>query len=203
MILLLTAFALSDCEKKSTEISSKFPIIEKTAKDSTQPDYIRESAKIFEEILKGEKKVSKTEWIQASYDLTKIRNDSTISTYVEFLKSLENKVPQNLPTLKEYEAMKESSDRSEKIDNTISRVITLIGESIKDISLYNDPAADAEIAGILKRLNEKHGDSETGKKIMEFLNLVHGQGMTARSWGIKPWETPRREPEYMPPSSKP
>jgi hypothetical protein len=66
----------------------------------------------------------------------------------------------------------------------------MLGESIKEISLYDDPTAEVEIEGVLKRFRQQHGTSETGRKILEFLNMVREQGLQARSRGIKPWESP-------------
>lgn len=203
LIIILSALALSDCEKKNAENPSKFPIIEKTAKDATQPDYIRESANIFEQILKEDKKVLKTDWIQASYDLLKIRNNSTIATYVEFLKSLERKLPDELPTIEKYNLSKELTSKSEFIEFNVARTILLMGESIKDISVYGDLVADNEIETILKRFKKKYGSSETGKKIMAYFIIVHEQGLEERATETKPWETPRRPPVYFSRSKKP
>lgn len=57
LIVILSALALSGCEKKSAVIPSKFLIAAKTVKDATHPEYIREGAVTFEGIL-SEKKVS-------------------------------------------------------------------------------------------------------------------------------------------------
>lgn len=185
-------------EEKHKAIRTELLLIQRTTNDKTQPDYIRESAVTFERILREESDISWDDWSTAHNDMMEQKNETTISTYVSFLKALEKKLPDKLPPIETYEAMKSETGKADIIEFNVARTILMIGSSIKDISLYGDPAADAEIEGILQRSKEKYGSTETGEKILEYLNMVHGQGLQARAEGIKPWETPRRPPIYIP-----
>jgi hypothetical protein len=190
------AIPLANCGQKKPTIEKKAPIIERTTRDDTKIEHIRRSAETFKKILDGENNVSHNDWIRAHLSMMRVRNEATISTFVEFLKSLEYKIPKDLPQLEEYEAIQERNDKLETIENNLVWTISMMAESIKEISLYDDPAADVEIEGILKRFKEKHGNSETGKKILDFFNIVHEQGLEERSSGTKPWESPEPGSSY-------
>ncbi len=43
-----------------------------------------------------------------------------------------------------------------------------MSDSIQNVFLFGDPAAHAEVEEVLKRLEEKHGASETGKGYWNF-----------------------------------
>lgn len=226
LIVIIAALTLSGCEKKHTEnrnelspidekhkeirnelrpieekhkaIRNELVLIQRTRNDTTQADYIRESAFVFEKILREENNISTRDWTTATGDMLEQKNETTISTYVSFLKALEKKLPDKLPAVETYQAMKDKAVKAEIVESNVAETISLIGESMKDISLYGDPAADAEIEGILQRFKERYGFSETGAKILEFLNMVHGQGLEDRKSEHKPWQTPRRPPIYIP-----
>jgi predicted house-cleaning noncanonical NTP pyrophosphatase (MazG superfamily) len=226
LIVILAALALSGCEEKHKEnqnelrpiakkhkeargelrpmeekhkaIRNELILIQRTTNDTKQPDYIRESAVIFEKILREENDISIRDWIKAIVDMKEQNNETTISTYVSFLKALEKKLPDKLPPVEAYQAMEDKEGKADIIEFNVARTILMIGSSIKDISLYGDPAADAEIEGILQRFKERYDSSEAGAKILEYFNMEHGQGIQARAEGIKPWESPRRPPVYIP-----
>jgi hypothetical protein len=226
LIVILAALALSGCEKKHTEnrnelspidekhkatrnelrpieekhkpIRNELLLIQRTTNDTTQPDYIRESAVIFEKILRDENDISKNDWILAQVDMLEQNNETTISTYVSFLKALEKKLPNMLPPVETYQAMKDKEVQADTIEFNVARTIYMIGASIKNIDLYGDPAADAEIEGILQRFKDRHGASATGAKILEYLSMEHGQGLEERKSEHKRWHTPRRPPIYIP-----
>ena len=198
LIVILAALALSDCEEKHKEIRNELRLIERTTKDPTQPDYIRESAVVFEKILRGENDIYIRDWITATVDMKEQKNETTISTYLSFLKALEKKLPDKLPPAKTYQAMEDQAGKVDIIEFNVARTVYLIGASIQDIDLYGDPAADAEIEGILQRFKERHGSTETGAKILEYFNMVHGQGLEDRKSEHKPWHTPRRPPIFIP-----
>ena len=185
-------------EEKHKAIRNELLLIQRTTNDPTQPDYIRESAVIFEKILREEDDISVRNWITATVDMKEQKNETTISTYVSFLKALEKKLPNKLPPVEAFQEMKDKAVKADIIESNVAEIISLIGASIKDISLYGDPSADAEIKEILQRFKERHGSTETGAKILEYLSMEHGQGLQARAEGIKPWETPRRPPIYIP-----
>ena len=48
LIVILAALALSGCEEKHKAIRNELLLIQRTTNDTTQADYIRESAVIFE-----------------------------------------------------------------------------------------------------------------------------------------------------------
>jgi hypothetical protein len=224
LIFILAALALSGCGKKHTEnrirpideknketrnelrpieekhkaIRNELLLIQRTTNDTTQQDYIRESAVVFEKILREENNISKSDWTTAHNDMKEQRNETTISTYVSFLKALEKKLPDKLPQVEIYEALDAKAGKAKIIDYNVAQTVIMMSNSIQDITLYNDPTADKEVEKILNQLKEKYGISETGNKILEFLNMVHGQCLEDRAEGIKPWETPRRPPVYIP-----
>lgn len=187
-----------DVEEKHKAIRNELILIQRTTNDKTQPDYIRESAVTFERILREESDISKRDWSTAHNDMKEQKNETTISTYVSFLKALEKKLPDKLPPVETYQAMENKAGKADIIEFNVARTILMIGRSIKDISLYGDPAADTEIDGILQRFKEKYGSSETGEKILEYLSMEHEQGLEERKSEHKPWHTPRRPPIYIP-----
>ena len=198
LIVILVALALSGCEGKHKAIRNELLLIQRTTNDTTQPEYIRESAVTFEKILGEENDISWDDWITAHNDMKEQKNETTISTYVSFLKALEKKLPDKLPPIETYQAMKSKTGKADIIEFNVATTILTIGSSIKDISLYGDPAADAEIEGILQRFKDRHGASATGAKILEYLSMEHGQGLDERKSEHKPWHTPRRPPIYIP-----
>ena len=203
LIVILVALALSGCEEKHKAIRNELLLIQRTTNDTTQPDYIRESAVTFEKILGEENDISWDDWSIAHNDMMEQKNETTISTYVSFLKALEKKLPDKLPPIETYQAMKSKTGKADIIEFNVARTTLMIGGSIKDISLYGDPAADAEIEGILQRFKDRYGSFETGAKIFEYLNMVHGQGLEDRKSEHKPWHTPRRPPVYIPKGEPP
>jgi len=192
LICILVACHFSACEKKNAVIQNELHIIERTVKDSSQPESIQKSAATFEKILKQENDVLKTDWIGAKWQIMEIRNKATISTHVAFLKALEKTFPNKLPLPEQYDSQMEYiSSKAQIIELNVAWTVVMMSECIKEIPLYNDPVADEEVSGVLRRLNEKHGASDTGKKVIEFLNMVHEQGFRNRASGIKPWESPK------------
>ena len=185
-------------EERHQAIRNELLLIQRTTNDTTQPDYIRESAVTFEKILGEENDISWDDWITAHNDMKEQKNETTISTYVSFLRALEKKLPDKLPPVETYQAMEDKAGKADIIEFNVATTILTIGSSIKDISLYGDPAADAEIEGILQRFKDRHGASATGAKILEYLSMEHGQGLDERKSEHKPWHTPRRPPIYIP-----
>ena len=198
LFILLVALGLSACEQKNAAIQDELRLIEKTSKDTSQTKYIRESAGTFADILSAKQEIPDAKWSRAHWAMSCDRNPTVIATYVAFLKALEKQLPNELPEVETYEAMKDKAGSAKFIEYNVGQTAIMMSNSIQDITLFGDPTADAEVEGILRRLREKHGASETGKKILDFLNMIHGQGLTARSWGIKPWESPRRPQVYTP-----
>lgn len=198
---LITMFAtlfFSACEKKNTVIKNELQITEKTAKDTTQTKYIRESAQTFTDILSEKPQLADTKSSRAHWAMVCDRNPTVIATYVFFLKALEKKLPDKLPSVEAYEAMAAKLGNAKIIEYNVAQTVSTMSSSIKNISLYGDPSADVEVEGVLRRLKEKHSASETGRMILERLSIEREQGITARSWGIKPWESPRRPQVYEP-----
>jgi hypothetical protein len=195
---MLAALFLTTCEQKNAAIRDELRVIEKTSKDTTQTKCIQESAGTFADILSGKQGISDDKRSRAHWAMACDRNPTVISTYVAFLKALEKQIPDKLPSVETYEAMEVKLGKERIIEYNVARTVSMMSSSIKNISLYGNAAADAEIDEILRQLNAKHGASETGKKILEFLNIVHEQGIGNRAKGIKPWESPRRPQVYTP-----
>lgn len=197
IIVILTALAFSACEQKNLAIQNELSVIEKTAKDATQTNYIRESARTFADILSEKQGITDSKLGRAHYEMARSRNETTIATYVAFLKALEKKIPDILPEVDAYEGMKDKAGKATIIEYNVAKTIIIMSNSIGNISLYSDPTADAELEEVLKRLNEKHGNSETGKKILKLFNMEHENGLQDREKGIKPWESPRKPDGYI------
>jgi hypothetical protein len=195
---LLVALILSSCNPKSAVIQDELRLIEKTAKDTSQTKYIRDSAAIFSEILTEKQEISRTKLSRAHWAMVCDPNPAVITTYVAFLKALEKQIPDKLPSVEIYEAMHDKVGRSEIVEYNVGQTAIMMSNSIQNISLYGNALADVEVEGVLKRLTEKLGTSETGKKILEFLNMVHGQGLEERKSEHKPWKSPRRPEVYEP-----
>ncbi len=187
---VLVALTLSACEQKAAPNIVKFPKIEATAKDVSQSENIRESAGVFLKILSGQQGITSKNLTIAHQRMVRSRNTTTILTYVEFLKELEKKLPSTLPPAETYLSFKDEAGQATIVEYNVAQTVIMMSNCIENISLYGDPSADSEIEGVLKRLKEKHGTSETGKRILEFLNMVRGQGLEDRARGIKPWESP-------------
>jgi hypothetical protein len=189
---LLITLLLSGCDQKNAVIRDELRLIEKTSKDANQFDFVRESAGRFADILSEKPGIRQRQVFRAHWQMNSCRNEATIAAYVAFLKALEKKVPEILPSVEVYESMNNKAGASDIIEYTLGQTAIMMSNSIRNITLYNDPAADAEVEGVLRSLREKHGTTETGKKILEFLNMVHGQALTDRSGSSKPWESPSR-----------
>lgn len=185
-------------EEKHQAIRNELLLIQRTANDKTQPDYIRESAVTFGRILREESDISKRDWSTAHNDMMEQKNEPTISTYVSFLKALEKKLPDKLPPVETYQAMEDKAGKADIIEHNVAQTVMMMSNSLQDITRYDDLTADKEVEGVLKRLSEKYGISETGTKILEILNMVHGHGLDERKSEHKPWHTPRRPPVYIP-----
>lgn len=192
LITLLITLSLSCCERQKTVVPPEIQVIQKTSKDANQFDFVRESAGRFSDILSEKPGIRQRQVFRAHWQMISCRNEATIAAYVAFLKTLEKKVPGTLPPLEAYLEMKKNAGASEVIEYTLGQTVIMMSNSIQNITLYNDPSADAEVEGVLRRLKEKHGASDTGKKILELLNTVHGYGIKEREMGIKPWESHRR-----------
>lgn len=82
------------------------------------------------------------------------------------------------------------------MEYNVGQTVIMMSNSIQNITLYNDPAGDAVVEGVLKRLKEKYAPSETLEKIMGFLNRVHGYGLKEREMDIKPWESSRKPSKF-------
>jgi len=192
LLAMLVTFLLSGCNPKTAAIKNELRLIEKTAKDTKQVDFIRESAEVFANVLSEEQGILRRKLFTAHWDMVCSRNATTIATYVAFLKAIEKKLPDQLPPVEVYEAMKNKAGSSEVVLYNLGQTVIMMSNSIQSITLYNDPAAAAEVEGVLKRLKQKYGTSETSEKIMELLNTVHGHGLQSRARGNKPWESPRK-----------
>jgi hypothetical protein len=198
LILMLVALGLSACNKKNTAIQNELKILEKTAKDTSQTKYIRESAGTFAEFLSEKQEISQTKLSRAHWAMACDPDPTVIVTYVAFLKALEKQIPEKLPSVEAHEVMKSKVGRSEIVEYTLAQTVFMMSSSIKNISHYGDPAADAEVDRVLKRIKEKHGTSKTGQIIMERLNMERQQGLNEQKRGIKPWQSPRRPEVYEP-----
>ncbi len=191
-IVILTALVLNACDSKIASIQSELKTIEMTAKDTTQTRYVRESAHTFSEILSEKKGVSDSKLRSAHWSMVFDRGATSIATYVAFLKAIEKQLPDQLPTAEQYQIMDAKIGKSEVIEYDVAGFVFMLASSIKNISHYGDAAADQEVEGVLKRLAEKYGASETGKIILKRLRIEREQGLEGRADGIKPWESPMR-----------
>lgn len=192
LFILLITFFLSGCDRENAVVPPELQIIQETSRDTNLFDFVRESAGRFSDLLFEKPGISRRQMFRAHWQMNSERNEATITTYVAFLKALEKKVPDNLPSVEIYVAMENKAGASEIIEYTLGQTVIMMSNSIQNITLYNDPSADAEVEGVLRRFSEKHGASDTGKKILELLNTVHGYGIKEREMGIKPWESHRR-----------
>jgi len=192
LFALLVTLVLSGCDRKTAAIRTELRLIEKTAKDASQFDFVREGAGYFSDILSEKPGILQDQVFRVHWQMISCRNATTINTYVAFLKALEKKIPDQLPSVEVYQTLEDKAGASTIIEYTLGQTAIMMSNSIQNITLYNDPAADAEVEGILRRLKDKHGASETGKKLLEFFNMVHGQSLTSRAGGNKPWESSRR-----------
>jgi hypothetical protein len=188
---LLVTLLLSGCDQKTAVIRTELRLIEKTAKDTTQREAVRKSAEIFADILSEKQEMPRTDWSFAHMGMMGSRNPTTITTYVAFLKALEKKLPDQLPSADTYQAMEDKAGRAKFIEYNVAKTVLMMSNSIRNITLYNDPSADAEVEGVLKRMTEKYGTLGAGQKILDLLNTVHDHGLNERSRGIKPWESPK------------
>ncbi len=200
LIGLLAALVFSGCDTKNAAIQNELKIIEKTTKDTSQTKHIRESAGIFSEILSEKQKISRTKLSRAHWAMVCDPNPTVIATYVAFLKAVEKQMSEKLPSVEEYEAMKSKLQRSEIVEYSVAQTVSMMSSSINNISLCGDPTADAEVEGVLKRIQKKHGASKTGKIILERINMEYQQGLNEQKRGIKPWEDSRR-PQVSEPGS--
>ena len=194
IFLISMALVISACEKENAAIKDELQCIEITSKNLNQPEEIRISARTFADILSQKDEIPRSDLSKAHWGFITNPNPTVILTYVSFLQALEKQIPANLPAVEVYQAMKGRAGKAEFVEYTLGQTVVMISKSIQNISLYGDPSADEEIEGVLRRIEEKHGNSETGKKIVEFLKMVRQQGLSGRSMGLKPWESPKKLP---------
>lgn len=88
-IVIAAILVLIGCEKKNPTVPSKFPTIEKTAKDPSQPEYIRISASTFSDILAEKQGISDSKLSDAHWEMVQSHNESTVACYIDSLKDLE------------------------------------------------------------------------------------------------------------------
>ena len=191
-IVMFVSLGLSACNPKTAAIQDELKIIEKTAKDTTQPQVVRESAEILRTVLSEKQGLEKLKMRMAQWELLYSRSETTIATYVAFLKALEKKLPDELPSVEIYEAMDAKAGKAKIVEYNVGQTVIMMSNSLQNITLYNDPTADKEVDKILKRLTEKYAASETGKKILELLSMVHSHGLEERKSEHKPWKSPRK-----------
>jgi hypothetical protein len=187
---------LYGCDQKTSAIRPELRLIDQTVKDTSQKEFVRESAEVFAKILSEKQGATRHELMKAHWDMVLSRNETTIATYVAFLKAIEKKLPDHLPPVETYEAMKNKAGSSKILEYNLGQNVIMMSNSIQNITLYNDPQADAEVEGVLKRLKEKYISSETLEKILGFLNMVHGQALESRAGKSKPWESSRIPSKY-------
>lgn len=108
--LLITLF-LSACNPKTAAIRNELRLIQKTAKDNSQPEFVRESAGVFANILSEKQGTPRSELMRSHWHMVAARNTTTIATYVAFLQAIEKKLPDKLPPVEIYESMKKKRDR--------------------------------------------------------------------------------------------
>ncbi len=192
LIGLLVTLSMSACNPRKAVIRDELRVIEKTSKDTTQTKFVQESAGIFARILFEKQGIQRTKLSRSHWAMACDRNATVIATYVAFLKALEKQLPDELPAVVTYESMISKAGKAKIVEYNVAQTEIMMGNSIKNISLFGDPSADAEVEGVLRRLREKHGASATGKKILDSLDMEHQQGLQDQAKGIKPWESPRR-----------
>ncbi len=163
-IVILTALVLNACDSKTASIQSELKTIEKTAQDPTQTQYVRESASIFSDILSEKKGVLNSKLGRAHWSMVCDRSATAIATYLAFLKALEKQLPDELPSVETYLDMRSKAGNSKIIEKNVGQTQIMMSNSIKNISLYGDSTADAEVEGVLKRLKEGAAPLRPGKK---------------------------------------
>jgi len=89
LFALLVTLLLSSCDRKTAAIRTELRLIEKTANDSNQLDFVHESAGVFSNILSEKPGIRRREMFRAHWQMTSCRNATTIGTYLAFLQALE------------------------------------------------------------------------------------------------------------------
>lgn len=128
LFALLATLVLSACNPKIAAIKNELRLIEKTAKDTKQVDFICESAEVFSNVLFEEQGIPRRKLFNAHWDMVCSRNPTTIATYVAFLKAIEKKLPDQLPPVEVYEAMKNSAGSSEVVLYNLGQTVIIMTE---------------------------------------------------------------------------
>lgn len=195
--VLLVTLLLNCCDREAAVVPEELRVIEKTSKDTNQKEFVRESAAVFAKIISEKQgNTSQDDMFRAHWNMVLSRNETTIATCIVFLKAIEKKLPDQLPSAEVYQAMEDKAGSSKIVEYNLGQTVIMMSISIKNLTLYNDPLADAEVEGVLKRLKEKYAPSETLEIILKFLTMVHGQALESRAGGNKPWESSRIPSKY-------
>lgn len=121
LFALLVTLLLSGCDQKTAAIRTELRLIEKTAKDANQLDFVREGAGVFANILSEKQGILRRELFRADWQMASSRNATTITTYVAFLKALEKKIPEKLPSVETYLAMKKKREHRRSSNTALDR----------------------------------------------------------------------------------
>lgn len=188
--ILITLLGISCDKSKSPPPSKEGIVISKLQQDKTQPAHVREGAGIMLAILEEKDNISMRDYLNAKWETCSVRNLATVQAWVALLYSVENKLPESLPTaenIKQYELESNRQNVNIVRYNTVSQLgITTI--CISALSSLDMPEAKSEIDAYLQRFEKKYGNSSGGKKMLELYRLDRSMGEHSVSIGAAPWQ---------------
>jgi len=126
---MLVTLLPSACNPKTAAIKNELRLIEKTAKDTNQTEFVRESAGVFANILSEEQGMLRRGLFTAHWDMVSSRNATAIATQVAFLKAIEKKLPDQFPPVETYQAMKNKAGSAEIIEYHLGQTVIPLSQT--------------------------------------------------------------------------
>ncbi len=191
LFLIAGILCLGGCNKsKDPDIQ----ILRSVAADKNQPEYIRESVKFFDDFLQGET-VSNRDYVRARSELSATRNKSTLASLIAILHSLENRLPEQLPTEQYVKELSEKYGEGNDLEYKIAPVFILgyLGNLIPVITYYDVENGDREVDGFFARFETNYGASLAGKYWLEWFRMEWKQALEARVGNDGKWYSGRKK----------
>ncbi len=159
------------------------------AKDPALPVEIRESATVFERMLKN-KPISRREFSQACGKLASTRTETACRIWISLLLAMEARIPNPLPSKEEMINFEKlvMAKKIEPLDVESLRYMQLLHPAMEALTQFDMPEADLQVESFMRRFESKYGSSEVGRIYIDVLKIEISQAKEARKSGAVPWK---------------
>lgn len=169
--------------------------IKEATKDHSLPPYIRESAAIFGQVLRGGA-VDEKSYAKAFREMATTRNEKTCRIWISMLLASEAGLPDVLNFSEVERVEKQAIQRNfDGLESNPLRFLRVLNSCTRKLTEFDMPEADREIDSFLERFEKKHGNSEVGKILLDSYKLEIKQAKEARQAGTVSWKIGRKNAE--------